>query len=493
MLWANFHPITLDSAIFFGPSAACASPRQWSFTQAKSGYLYFQYSTNGTNYLAIELGNYTQLNVYTHYAFVKNSSGVATYINGVYQGFVAFGSGYVGPLTYSPSPIFVGKGGCGYTDPNTQFSNSSMDNVALYNRTLTATEVAEGVNISGSTDGDGDVLTYYYEFYNINDTTTVQAYSTIGTYTIQVIDAHDIIRIRSKAFDGLTYSSEIESNATISNIMPTFNESNFVSIISHGVNISLQINASDTDADTLTYAINDTRFTINSSSGLINKTNSLSTVGEYNVTINVTDGTATISMSVFFNITNTAPTTPSVLSVNASLFVGEALVASASGSSDVDNDSLSYFYEFYNINDTSTVQAYSTTASYTVAVSDAHNIIRVRSKVYDGSVYSGVNESNTTINNSVPSFNESNFVSTISHGVNVSLQINASDTDADTLTYAINDTRFTINSSSGLINKTNSLSTVGEYNVTINVTDGTATISMSVFFNIQPHYSLIIP
>ena len=182
-------------------------------------------------------------------------------------------------------------------------------------------------------------------------------------------------------------------------------------------------------------------------------------------------------------ISNSIPTVPS-LSVNASLFVGEALVASASGSSDVDNDSLSYFYEFYNINDTSTVQAYSTTASYTVAVSDAHNIIRVRSKAYDGSVYSGVNESNTTINNSVPSFNESNFVSTISHGVNVSLQINASDTDADTLTYAINDTRFTINSSSGLINKTNSLSTVGEYNVTINVTDGTATISMSVFFNI---------
>jgi len=348
MLWANFHPITLDSAIFFGPSAACASPRQWSFTQAKSGYLYFQYSTNGTNYLAIELGNYTQLNVYTHYAFVKNSSGVATYINGVYQGFVAFGSGYVGPLTYSPSPIFVGKGGCGYTDPNTQFSNSSMDNVALYNRTLTATEVAEGVNISGSTDGDGDVLTYYYEFYNINDTTTVQAYSTIGTYTIQVIDAHDIIRIRSKAFDGLTYSSEIESNATISNIMPTFNESNFVSIISHGVNISLQINASDTDADTLTYAINDTRFTINSSSGLINKTNSLSTVGEYNVTINVTDGTATISMSVFFNITNTAPNTSaayiSILPSPATIY--DNLTCNVTSYSDIDNDTLTFYYNW---------------------------------------------------------------------------------------------------------------------------------------------------
>ena len=70
----------------------------------------------------------------------------------------------------------------------------------------------------------------------------------------------------------------------------------------------MQINATDNDSiDTLTYMINDTRFTINSTSGLVNKTNSISTVGTYNTTINVTDGKDTTTMWVFWNITNTKP------------------------------------------------------------------------------------------------------------------------------------------------------------------------------------------
>jgi PKD repeat protein len=74
---------------------------------------------------------------------------------------------------------------------------------------------------SGSTDADGDPITYYYKFYNVNDSLTKQDYGTDSSYVIQKADAHDTIRVYTKAYDGSAYSGEYYTDTAISNSAPT--------------------------------------------------------------------------------------------------------------------------------------------------------------------------------------------------------------------------------------------------------------------------------
>ena len=75
---------------------------------------------------------------------------------------------------------------------------------------------------TGSTDGNGDTLTYYYTFTDQRDTRTLQDYSIDNTFECQ--DAAncfsgDIIYCKSKAYDGVEYSPESTSiNKEISDL-----------------------------------------------------------------------------------------------------------------------------------------------------------------------------------------------------------------------------------------------------------------------------------
>ena len=111
------------------------------------------------------------------------------------------------------------------------------------------------------------------------------------------------------------------------------------------------------------------------------------------------DGTDNAATTVSLNITgvNDAPTAPSLSLSPATIYVYQTLTASASGSTDPESDTLSsYYYEFYNKDDATTVQSYSTTATYTIQETDDNDEIRVRSKVDDGVVNSS--ETTTLIN-----------------------------------------------------------------------------------------------
>jgi len=174
------------------------------------------------------------------------------------------------------------------------------------------------VTASGSTDAEGDPITYQYSFYNVNESVYRQTYSTTKTYTIQAIDAHDVIRVRAMAYDGELYSSHYEESDSIDNSIPT---------------------------------------------------------------------------------------TPSTLTVNggvSSIYEGNTFTSSASGSTDADGDSITYYYQFYNINDSNIRQAYSTTNSYyghsLSPIDDRGDKIRVDAKGYDGYGYSTLaKSSNITI------------------------------------------------------------------------------------------------
>lgn len=73
---------------------------------------------------------------------------------------------------------------------------------------------------SGSTDANGDATTYYYKFYDVNDTATIQDWSTDNTFVLTTTQAHDLIRCNAKAFDGENYSSEYNKTIFVNNTVP---------------------------------------------------------------------------------------------------------------------------------------------------------------------------------------------------------------------------------------------------------------------------------
>ena len=211
----------------------------------------------------------------------------------------------------------------GYGDGTTTTSNS-LTVINAHPTTPSSLTLTSPVYVSsklnstalGSTDLEGDSITYYYEFYNINDSSTVQARSTNGTYLIQTSDAHNEIRVRAWAYDGNSFSS-------------SYNESRV-------------------------------------------------------------------------NISNSVPATPSSLTLTDPIYVTTTLTATAGGSTDTDLDTITYYYEFYNIDDSTIIQANSTTNTYLIQTSDAHDEIRVRTWAYDGRNSSSYIETRRNVSNSIP-------------------------------------------------------------------------------------------
>ncbi len=103
-------------------------------------------------------------------------------------------------------------------------------------------------------------------------------------------------------------------------------------------------------------------------------------------------------------VDDTIPTDPTDLILTAGdVRVTDSLTGTCTDSTDADSDSIIYHYEFYNTNDTTTRQAYSATNSYTIAVVDAHDQIRVRCKaVTDYGESSGYDEENKQITDTLP-------------------------------------------------------------------------------------------
>ncbi|KUO40634.1 MAG: hypothetical protein APZ16_04455 [Candidatus Hadarchaeum yellowstonense] len=110
---------------------------------------------------------------------------------------------------------------------------------------------------SGSTDVDGDTITYYYEFYNYTDAAKRKAYSTDNFYTVAVSDAHDNIAVRVLAFDGYENSSVFENSIVVANTPPTVTiaQPTFFSFNTLQ-NITFQASGSDADNDNLTFSWN---------------------------------------------------------------------------------------------------------------------------------------------------------------------------------------------------------------------------------------------
>jgi len=218
--------------------------------------------------------------------------------------------------------------------------------------------------------------------------------------------------------------------------------------------------------------------------------------GTYNWYVEVTDGINTTQSSEWNFSINYPPTTPTSLILN-NVNVSDTLTANCLGSTDADDDTIIYHYEFYNVNDSITLQAWGTDNTYVIQLSDSHDMINVTCGAYDSINYSAYNISDTTIvNNSMPSsaLNSPSNSEIFSPNItSVILNITVTDVDNDTMNvtfYNSSDNSVicantSISNSSEVICNWTGLSE-GAYQWYVNITDGIDTSQSSEWnFSIQ--------
>jgi len=130
-------------------------------------------------------------------------------------------------------------------------------------------------------------------------------------------------------------------------------------------------------------------------------------------------------------VQNTEPTEPDLVLLNDTIKVGETLSALAENSTDADNDSLTYEYKFYNINDSTVVQDWSTNNNYIIQQSDAHDTIRVFARTFDGINYSDEVYVDIIVSNSPPSATVSSYPEKTVASVSYDWQLSITDPDGD--------------------------------------------------------------
>ena len=290
-----------------------------------------------------------------------------------------------------------------------------------------------------------------------------------------------------------------------------------------GTNIGSAVSATDADDDTLTWTLSGTdatSFSINSTSGQLQTKSALDYEEKtsYSVTLTVSDGSLTDTISVTINVTdvdeNRAPEFTDGESTTRSVAenkVAGTNIGGAVSATDADDDTLTYTLSgtdavSFSIVSTSgqlqtkSVLDYGTKASYsvTLTVSDGSltDSISVTIKITDVDETPAVTTKDNEKPNNAPVFKDgSSTTRTVAEntdsGIDIGSAVSATDDDKDdTLTYTLGGTdasSFSIDSGSGQLKTSATLDYEAKdsYSVTITVSDGKGgSDSISVTINI---------
>uniref|UniRef100_C6E385 PKD domain containing protein n=1 Tax=Geobacter sp. (strain M21) TaxID=443144 RepID=C6E385_GEOSM len=251
-----------------------------------------------------------------------------------------------------------------------------------------------------------------------------------------------------------------------------------------GAAATLQIAASDANGDVLSYSATGLPegLSINSSTGLIGGTVSSTALSANSVTVTVTDGTALVSVSFAWNVTtiNAAPvvTTPVTQSSSQGAAASLQIVAS-----DANGDILSY--SATGLPTGLSINSSTGLISGTVA-STASLTNNVTVTVYDGTVSVSASFVWNVTKVNVPPMVNAIGAQTTAQGAAASLQVIAIDGNNDILSYSATGlpAGLIINGSTGLISGAVSSTALLTNNVTVTVTDGTASASTGFTWSI---------
>jgi guanyl-specific ribonuclease Sa len=331
-----------------------------------------------------------------------------------------------------------------------------------------------------SGDADGDALTYSATGLPVGlaiDPNT-GVISGMVSYAAAEDSNGGIYAVTISAFDGTNTSSQAFTwTITDVNTSPAIttpgDQAN-----NEGDNVAFQIVASDIDGDALTYNATTTLpagLSINPITGLIFGTLANQSAGTYHTIITVSDGVNAVSTS--FNWTVTDGSAPAFVALDDQANGEGASIALQIRATDADGDPLTFdatgLPGGLSINRTTGV--ISGQISYTAAADMPGGIYAVALTVTDGQ-----NTANAIFHWTIGAHYDSSPIITNpgnqanNEGDLVSLPINASDPDGDTLTYSASDlpAGLSIDANTGLISGTLSGQSAGVYTTTVTVTDG---------------------
>ena len=375
-----------------------------------------------------------------------------------------------------------------------------------------------GRNIGGpvsATDEDEDILTYSLSGADAASFGIVSTTGQLRTRAPLDYEQKNVYSVAVIVSDGaLTASIGVAINVTdvAENSAPVFAGGSTTRVIAEntpaGVNIGAPVSATDEDGDTLAYSIDGTDA---SSFGIVGTTGQLKTSAPldyekknaYSVTVIVSDGTLTDTISVAIKVTDVEETSPPVFAedsttrsirenASAGTNIGEAVTAKDTDSDDTLTYTLSGTDAAAFDIDRTTGQLktkaaldYETKNSYLVIVTVSDSAftatIRVTISITD------VDESHAPAfaGNRTTRFVKENTPA----GENVGSPVSATDEDDDTLTYTLSGTdaaSFSIVSTTGQLKTRAALDfeTKNAYTVTVTVSDGSRTNSITVAITI---------
>ena len=328
-----------------------------------------------------------------------------------------------------------------------------------------------------ATDSDGDTLTY--SLTNKPSGMTINSSSGMISW---IPSDEGYFNVTVRAYDGeLSDTQSFTITVSESNHAPVITSSPPTSPIKDEP-YSYDVNATDSDGDTLTYSLptKPSGMTINSSTGMINWTPTTS--GDYNATVKVSDGElfATQSFTIIVLDFNHAPVISDLSANPFSVNVNQTTTVTCIAS-DPDGDPLTYhwtknggFFEGSTSGPSLIWKAPSIQGNYTVScevsdgeASDSDQVIISVGDVNHAPVITSTPPTSAPV------------------GQTYSYDVNATDPDGDTLTYSLTTkpSGMTINSSTGLIAWTPT--STGNYNVTVKVSDnGSPVLSDTQSFTI---------
>ena len=408
------------------------------------------------------------------------------------------------------------------------FTDGSSTSRSVAENTGSGVDIGRAVS---ATDADGHTLTYSLggtdaAAFTINSTTgqlrthTALDYETKSIYTVSVTVSDGKLTTTIAVTINITDVDESPNQVTgvkgvSANNAPVFTAgSNTSRSIAEntgsGVDIGSAVSATDPDNDTLTYSLGGTdaaAFTINSTTGQLRTHTALDyeTQSSYTVTITASDGTDEATITVTINVIdeteNRAPvfTDGSSTSRSVAENTGSGVdIGSAVSATDADGDTLTYSLDgtddaAFTINSitgqlrTHTALDHETQSSYTV-------IITASDGTDEATITVIINVIDET-ENRAPVFTDGSSTSrsvaeNTGSGVDIGNPISATDAEGNTLTYFLSGTdakAFSIDTTTGQLRTNAALDyeTKSSYSVTVTVSDGNLTSTITVIINVS--------
>ena len=312
-------------------------------------------------------------------------------------------------------------------------ANAGADQSAFVGDTVT-------LDGSGSTDADGDTLTFSWSFASrpvgsiailSNSTEVMPTFvaDISGSYVVQLV-----------VNDGLVNSLADTVSISTGNSVPVANAGAAQSVFV-GNTVTLDGSGSiDVDGDALTYSWSLTSIpagsaAILSSPGTINPSFVVDVAGSYVVQLIVNDGTVnSLTDTVSISTINSAPVADA--GADQTSLLGNTVILDGSGSTDVDGDTLSYRWTLFTMPFGSTATMSDPTSINPRFVIDVPGSYVAQLIVSDGIVNSLTDTVNISTINSAPVANAGTDQSSI---VGATITLNgsgSSDVDGDALTYS---------------------------------------------------------